>query len=64
MVYKRCKIIQSEVVYIAQKPATIINVVGKWPNGLRYEVKLDEPILLLANKDIFYPPTFLVEIIE
>ena len=61
---KRCKIIQSEVVHIAQKPATIINVVGKWPDGFRYEVKLDEPIPLWGNKDTFYPPVFFVEIIE
>ena len=55
---------ESSVSGITGKKGTIVSVLGKLPDGFRYEVRLDNPIALWRNKDTFYPPVFLVDILK
>lgn len=60
---KRGKIIDSPIAGNKGQEGTIIGVIGKLPDGFRYEFKMDKPNTIF-KKDTFYPPVFLVEILD
>ena len=61
---KRCKVIESTIAGLTGKNGVIKAVHGNQKDGYRYEIEIEKPLYSFTTKVNFYPPVFLVEIIN